>query len=399
MANKLYEEPVLNVVDGFTYDRESLDLWFQGMGKRTSPMTNLLQWTTASITNVALKRAIREYKSLDGKYTTTTTPNPPVPTPVFLTKQKLIDDALAFLAAACEMGEEGRGHAVLGAICTLTSCPKARQAGLKCVYKIYSPADMHEIGFASRDEFCVLMGKLLREWKMDRDSQLELFGYVTAMTADATYSDMRVKLGEIGACRAVVDAFAEYPNDRDIFFEGLALILNLVYKADANSILLADAGVCDKVVAGMARFMGDKDVQQRGCMVVSNLAYEVESVSKKMVASGGCEAIAKAMQAFEDVSEVILEGCTAVCCLGYFCKENRVRLAAAGFCEIMIRAMKNFPKNVEIQREACMSISNICHEVPENVVILGDAGACEVVVSALSSFGTDASLVVEVSLQ
>lgn len=199
----------------------------------------------------------------------------------------------------------------------------------------------------------------------------------------------RRRLGEIGACKAIVLSMRSHRSNADLQHHGCDAIFHLCKDSPSNIVKFGAVQASEEVVSAMHTHLLHADVQHWGLKVLTKLMYHNPVVNIRL-GEDACHSIVSAMRSHLSNNDVQHQGCYAI---GYFSmwKSAGDKLEESGACEAVLEAMRSIP-SADIQRVGCWALVHLCSYSSANIDRLLENKACEVVTLGVKAHESDVYL-------
>jgi len=198
-------------------------------------------------------------------------------------------------------------------------------------------------------------------------------------------ADNKAKLGQAGACQAVLEAMSKHTSSSDVAVQGFVVLSSLAYDEN-NRILLGQAGASRVVLDALKRHADNNSLAaEKGLVAIRCLCWDSD-LRFELCQNGACELILKVMneEQYCAIPIVQMQGCLA---LGNLANENGVNKASMGqdgACETIVRVMKT--EHGGLMYAALQALFSLAND-DNNQVRFGRAGACPLVLEVMEKYG------------
>jgi hypothetical protein len=164
------------------------------------------------------------------------------------------------------------------------------------------------------------------------------------------------KLGQVGACEAVIICLRDYPTNVMAVTEGFRSLIHLCRDAE-NRAKLCGPGVAEAAAGALVSQLEDPAVAQLGCTAMHSMIGGNAYHKNRLGQGGACEAVVAALRRHHTHPGVALEGSIATILLATGSPENQKRFDGTKALLIAVAASPNFDENTKSQaREASMRV-------------------------------------------
>ena len=166
---------------------------------------------------------------------------------------------------------------------------------------------------------------------------------------------IKTKLGEAGACEAVVSCLTRHKDIAAVAEKGCYAVGNLSLNP-ANQTKLGEAGACEAVLSCLTRHKDIAAVAEMGCKAVVNLSYNHPANRTKLGEAGACKAVVSCLMRHKDFAAVAHWGCRAVCNLSLN-PANQTKLIGLGAKDLAQSIANNASLTNEARSKARDAVS------------------------------------------
>lgn len=185
---------------------------------------------------------------------------------------------------------------------------------------------------------CEAVVETLNRFQQNEVVSLEIMRTMIALAS--TSQEACTRLGEVGACKAVLDAI-RVDDDISIIFEIALVAIEVLLSVEANMPRMLQASICDTLVTSLQKHADVDNVAINACRVVQLFSTNT-IIRSKLCSAGICEIMRRLFSIHIGTPCVMQACCAAVATLAADHIENKAQLTAAGVCEFVIMTIQKY---------------------------------------------------------
>ncbi|KAG5175339.1 armadillo-type protein [Tribonema minus] len=243
------------------------------------------------------------------------------------------------------------------------------------------------------------VARMMRSFPDDASIQVWGAQAIHALIVDDVNNvDFSNRLGQAGACAALLSALATHSQNAAVQAAGLRAVCKLADECPANCCRFQDAGIGTALIDATRTHAADADVQETACLAIANLAYtiggaEVERTFRS-AAAGAIDAVTEALRAYIHHPKVPHQALSALSAMAV-CRFGPVditlpqRLHAAQVAQAVVAAMRTDVTLEGLQSAAATAIESMTESSDGGGAAVAqqflDAGAGNALMNALAA--------------
>jgi hypothetical protein len=214
----------------------------------------------------------------------------------------------------------------------------------------------------------------------------EIVSDVCLALAELAFEDSNsIKMRDSGAVQEICSTLASMGRTEAVVADNCCYAIgNIATTSAENQVRLGEIGACEAVVGA---FKHEKESAQRSaCFAVSSLAKDSPENQTKLGVNGACANVANALNMFGTQSEAVADfACHAIINLAFRHRMNTVKLNSA--CAALgAAAVAHYSNSDSVAHRATQCMVILAVDSETNREVLGRSGACEMLVPTLAHF-------------